>query len=261
MSSIDVKDQIRQSWNRSSSAYDGHAGHGIHSKTEEDLWKNEIKKTLNGETVSILDVGCGTGAISLLCAEMGHHVTGIDLSEKMLERAREKAGMKGLSVDFQIRDAEKTEFPESSFDLVINRHLLWTLPNPRAALLEWQRVLKPEGRLVVIDGIWNDRKFGTTLRQNTSKMLTGIYEGKDRIETTYSDEIWSNLPHGGGVPLHVAETYLKEAHFGDIQSWSLQHIIEYQRTQMPWYKRIAYKWNYFLIQGLKGSTAETNENK
>lgn len=261
MNSMDIKDQIRQSWNRSSSAYDGHAGHGIHSKTEEELWKNEIKKTFHGDALSILDVGCGTGAISLLCADMGHQVTGIDLSEKMLDKAREKMDARGLSVNFMIRDAEKTDFPDNYFDLVINRHLLWTLPNPRIALHEWQRVLKPEGRLVVIDGIWNDRKLGTRIRQNISKTLIGVFEGNDRIETTYSDEIWSNLPHGGGVPLPVAETYLKEADYCDVCSWSLEHVIHHQRSLMPWYKKIGYKWNYFLIRGSKQSTTETNGNK
>ena len=100
----------------------------------------------------ILDVGTGTGAMALVLAEMGHDVSGIDLSDGMLNKAKEKAKQANLPVEFKIGDAEKLSFPDDTFDVVINRHLLWTLPHPEKAIKEWNRVLKPGGQVVILDG-------------------------------------------------------------------------------------------------------------
>jgi SAM-dependent methyltransferase len=54
-------------------------------------------------------------------------------------------------VTFEEADAERLPFAASRFDLVVSRHVLWTLPHPDAAIDEWIRVLRPRGRLVVID--------------------------------------------------------------------------------------------------------------
>jgi ubiquinone/menaquinone biosynthesis C-methylase UbiE len=66
----------------------------------------------------ILDVGCGTGRHALELAKRGYSVTGVDLSENMLNRAREKALDLGVQVDFQVADARNLQF-EDDFDLVI----------------------------------------------------------------------------------------------------------------------------------------------
>jgi ubiquinone/menaquinone biosynthesis C-methylase UbiE len=70
----------------------------------------------------------------------------------MLAEARRKATERGTTVRFEEGDAEQLRFVSGSFDLAISRHLLWTLPNPEAALDEWIRILRPGGRLVVVDG-------------------------------------------------------------------------------------------------------------
>jgi 2-polyprenyl-3-methyl-5-hydroxy-6-metoxy-1,4-benzoquinol methylase len=125
-----IKEAISQKWDCSSDAYDSHHGHGIKSADEREAWKSLLNGVLGGRSLSILDVGCGTGEISLLLAEMGHAVTGLDLSDKMLERARLKAESLGYAVVLQKGDAEDPPFAEGTFDAVINRHVLWTLPNP-----------------------------------------------------------------------------------------------------------------------------------
>ena len=60
--------------------------------------------------LEVLDVGCGTGEIGLLFAELGHHVTGLDLSEKMLAKAREKTSKKMYDSTFKKGDAEDPPF-------------------------------------------------------------------------------------------------------------------------------------------------------
>lgn len=66
----------------------------------------------------ILDIGCGTGRHALELASRGYSITGVDLSESMLERAKEKASEQNLMVDFRQMDARSLEF-ENSFDLAI----------------------------------------------------------------------------------------------------------------------------------------------
>ena len=99
----------------------------------------------------MLDVGAGTGFLSLAAARLGHRVTALDLSGGMLERLREHAGRDGLEVEVVQGAAE--EPPAGPFDAVIERHLLWTLPDPGAALAAWRGVA-PEGRLVLFEGLW-----------------------------------------------------------------------------------------------------------
>jgi ubiquinone/menaquinone biosynthesis C-methylase UbiE len=85
-------------------------------------------------------------------AARGHRVTGIDFAPAMLALAKQKAVQAHADITFEEADAEALPLPPLSFDLVISRHVLWTLPHPEAAIDEWVRMLRPGGRLVVIDG-------------------------------------------------------------------------------------------------------------
>jgi len=64
-------------------------------------------------------------------AEMGHHVTAIDLSANMLEKARKNASKRSLDINFIQGDAEALLLPDAQFDVVSSKFLLWTLPNPQ----------------------------------------------------------------------------------------------------------------------------------
>jgi len=99
--------------------------------------------------MEILDVGCGTGNLSLELARLGVRVTGIDISEPMLAKAREKARREGLAVKFYRADARKLPFNDGIFDAVVSVTALEFVPDLREALEEAYRVLKPGGRLVV----------------------------------------------------------------------------------------------------------------
>ena len=80
-----------------------------------------------------------------MLSELGHDVTGVDFSDEMLGAARRNAKTYGLDVDFKKGDAESLPFENSTFDAVVNRYVLWTVPGPERALKEWTRVLKPGG--------------------------------------------------------------------------------------------------------------------
>lgn len=103
----------------------------------------------------LLDLASGTGEIARLCASLGFEVTGLDWSEQMLERARTKLPF----IPFVQADAERTMLSDASFDVIVTRHLVWTLVDPRAAFAEWFRLLAPNGRLLIVDGDFVHRNW------------------------------------------------------------------------------------------------------
>jgi SAM-dependent methyltransferase len=148
-----VKQQVAAHWGRRAAHFDADFGHSIRTEAERAAWNRVFDLALAGRTgLDALDIGCGTGFLSLELAARGHRVTGIDFASEMLALAKAKAAEAGASVRFEHADAEQLPFAPASFDLVITRHVLWTLPHPEAAIDEWKRVLRPGGRLAVIDG-------------------------------------------------------------------------------------------------------------
>lgn len=105
---------------------------------------------------SILDVGCGTGNFSVKLAEKGAFVTGIDVSEDMLEIAREKSG--DLPITFKHMDLYELDFQDNTFDAVFSMAAFEFVKEPERALSELFRVLKPGGKLLIgtihLDSPW-----------------------------------------------------------------------------------------------------------
>ena len=109
----------------------------------------------------VLDVGCGTGASALpatvAVGPMGH-VTGIDVAENMLKRARGKAKTLGLeNVDFIVADMSATGFPDESFDAVISVFSVFFVADMETQIAELWRMLRPNGRLAVT--VWGRNAF------------------------------------------------------------------------------------------------------
>src|SRR5580658_4717638 len=148
-----VKQQVATHWGKRAAHFDADFGHSIRTPEERSAWDRVFALALAGrEGLEALDIGCGTGFLSLELASRGHRVTGIDFAQAMLTLAKRKAAEAGADIRFEEADAEALPFPPLAFDLVMTRHVLWTLPHPEAAIDEWFRVLRPGGRLAVIDG-------------------------------------------------------------------------------------------------------------
>ena len=148
----DAKQQVAAHWDRRASGFDDDFGHSIRTPAERTAWDRILDLVLGSRPAGeALDVGCGTGFLSFELAARGYRVTGIDFAPSMLEEARRKAIERAATIRFEHGDAEQLTFPPRSFDLVITRHVLWTLPHPEQAIDEWIRVLRPGGRLVVVD--------------------------------------------------------------------------------------------------------------
>jgi ubiquinone/menaquinone biosynthesis C-methylase UbiE len=103
----------------------------------------------------VVDLGCGTGTLSVLLAEAGHDVTGVDYAPKMLRVARGKASAAGVRARFVLGDASTPPLSPGAFDVALARHVLWAMPDPSAALIAWVGLLAPDGRLLLIEGRWH----------------------------------------------------------------------------------------------------------
>jgi ubiquinone/menaquinone biosynthesis C-methylase UbiE len=150
-----VKEVVRRHWSGRAETFDQGITHAPQSAKQLGAWQARMKAWAGDSPIDVLDMGCGTGFLALELAALGHHATGADFSEQMIERARAKAAERSLEVQFDVADAENLPYPDASFDLVIERHVVWTLPDPTGGLIEWHRVLRPGGRLILIEGQWS----------------------------------------------------------------------------------------------------------
>jgi ubiquinone/menaquinone biosynthesis C-methylase UbiE len=245
----DLKDAIRKSWDHSSEKYDSCSGHGIATNEEKAAWKQELGRNLPGSPLKVLDVGCGTAVMGLLFAEMGHQVTGIDLSEGMMAKAREKADAQKLPIELKMGDAEHLPFNDGSFDVVVNRHLLWTLPHPEIALKEWHRVLKNGGVVLIIEGVWKDRSLSIRAKRMVSDGLARLFGHTHGCH--YDEKLRSQLPYDGGVPEETMVSDLKHTGFTGISFRDLMYIREIQKRQQSWYQRFAPARTYYIVTATK----------
>jgi ubiquinone/menaquinone biosynthesis C-methylase UbiE len=147
-----VKQQVAAHWNRRAAYFDEDFGHSIRTPAERAAWDRIFDVILPAAgALEALDIGCGTGFLSLELAARGHRVTGVDFAPSMIAQARKKAAERQAVISYEEADAEQLPFAAASFDIVVSRHLLWTLPHPERAMDEWIRVLRPGGRLIVVD--------------------------------------------------------------------------------------------------------------
>jgi ubiquinone/menaquinone biosynthesis C-methylase UbiE len=129
--------------------FDEDFGHSIRTAAERAAWDRILDLILpTSDALEALDIGCGTGFLSLELALRGHRVTGIDFASSMIAQAPKKAAERQATIRYEEAEAEQLPFAAVSFDIAVSRHLLWTLPRPERAMDEWMR---PGGRLIVVD--------------------------------------------------------------------------------------------------------------
>jgi SAM-dependent methyltransferase len=136
----------------------------------------------------------------------------------MVAEARRKAAALGVPIRLEEADAEQLPFAPGSFDLVISRHVLWTLPHPEAAIDEWIRVLRPGARLVIVDG------------QFDAGALAGSAGGA-RASNEYA-AIGDQLPFLGGRPREEIEALLRAHGLVDVSSDPLLDLVAAQEQRM-----------------------------
>jgi SAM-dependent methyltransferase len=139
-------------WDAEAAGFDDEPDHGLRDPQVRAAWAARVRGWLPERPADVLDLGCGTGSLSLLAAERGHRVTGVDASPAMVERARAK--LAGRDAAVLCGDAAAPPVGEQRFDVVLVRHVLWALPAPDRVLRHWRELLRPGGRFVLVEGVW-----------------------------------------------------------------------------------------------------------
>lgn len=186
-----IKGKVKEYWNERAGSFRVQREAELKSG-QHKIWEQELLSHLTGkDSLKILDVGCGCGFFSLLLAENGYRVTGIDLTENMILEGRQMAAQRGMEVVFLQMDAENLLFADETFDTVVSRNLTWTLPHPARAYEEWLRVLKPGGLLLNYDA--------EHARYHFSRGLEGekAHEMLSRGQMEECMEIYGMLPISG----------------------------------------------------------------
>lgn len=188
---MDLHERVREFWDRDAHTYDDAASHAVSDPVEAAAWRRALVDALPPPPARVLDVGAGTGSLSLLAAELGYEVTAFDLSSGMLEKARRKAEERGLEISCIVGSAMKP--PPGQFDAVMERHLLWTTFDPAGALAAW-RVAAPGGRLAVFEGVWGRRGPWHSGRDRVADLLRRVYGVGHDHHAPYPEEVLAQLP-------------------------------------------------------------------
>jgi phosphatidylethanolamine/phosphatidyl-N-methylethanolamine N-methyltransferase len=120
----------------------------------------------------VLEVGVGTG-ISLPQYAANTRIFGTDISEAMLRKAHQRVKELGLKnvEGLAVMDAEKLEFPDNSFDVVMAQYVVTAVPNPEVALDEFARVLRPGGELIILTRVSADAGMRRFIEQRLQPVV------------------------------------------------------------------------------------------
>ncbi len=114
-----------QSWDAEAPRFDDEVDHGLRDPRARAAWRELLLGVLPPAPAWVADLGCGTGTLSLLLAEQGYTVDGLDFSPRMITRAQAKAGDRAR---FRLGDAADPDLPAGEYDVVLSRHVLWGGP-------------------------------------------------------------------------------------------------------------------------------------
>ncbi|MFN8516713.1 MAG: class I SAM-dependent methyltransferase [Thermomicrobiales bacterium] len=206
--------RIAAYWEGQSGTYDEAPDHRLRGAADRAAWVALLKAVLPPPPAGILDVGTGTGFLAILLGELGHPVVGVDIAEGMLAVARQKAVGVRVPPVFLRGDAADLPLESGESAALVSRHLLWTLPDPLGALRDWYRVLRPGGRLVVIDGLW-------ALGEEPRAANAPAPPPEPTYAAHYTPEVEAQLPLLGARTLDQVSAMIAEAGFVRAQSVSL----------------------------------------
>lgn len=195
---------VRQRYNRAAFTYDltDFPMRLMAGRLRRELWS-----LVRGPAV--LEIGVGTGA-NMPHWPSGVRVTGIDISPKMLAKARHRAAKMGLEADLSEGDAERLRFPDASFDTVTATFVFCSVPDPVQGLREVRRVLNSGGQAVLLEhvrldlpvvGALMDLANPVAVRMAGANINRRTVENVERAGLTI-DEVRSKM--GGLIRLIVA---------------------------------------------------------
>lgn len=222
----------------------GQYADGITQHEDRQAWEDIISDVVGEEPQQVLDVGTGAGFLAGLYAGLGHDVVGCDFSGSMLDQARERATRDRFEATFTTGDAETLPFDDASFDVVTNRAMIWSLPNPGFAVREWYRVLRPGGQIVLFGNHPEDptrsigerairRLYGITLRVRHGGSAMNLDDETQRAW----DDTKNDLPFHHAPPSKI-QALFDAAGFQGTRVLDVADEVDQWRTLGPWRERV-----------------------
>ena len=226
------KDSIRKYWNSRAGDYSKETGHGFNSAEEYGLWSEVVCRNLPSTCgKKALDLGTGPGYMAMLLCKLGYQATGLDMSEAMLELARERSEKLGMELEFKQGDVESPPFEKNSMDLIVCRHIMWTLFDLNKAVETWKRILKDNGVLLIIDGVWTQTNLEGILRTLAGNLIRTFKDRKlpSNWKKRYVRD-QKQLPYINGAPPKTVCDALRQAGFNDIVQDNLEDVLAFERS-------------------------------
>lgn len=174
-----AQDLVTHHWNQRARSYQFNISKDFFTDRVSGRWRGLLEETLGpGRPREVLDAGCGPAVLTRLLLDLGHRVTAVDVSEEMLEIARQKVSQSESyrQATFQRASVSELPFENDSFDAVLSRYVIWTLPDPIGALREWYRIVKPGGLVGIIDGNWYYDYYHNRFKRLWSQLATLHYK-------------------------------------------------------------------------------------
>lgn len=227
-------EEIRRFWDADAPTYDNSSSHRPRDPAVQAAWTAALARVLPSDPSRVLDVGAGTGFLSLIAARLGHDVTAFDLSTQMLEQLRRSASEEGLDMKIVVGNAEE---PPVGFDVIMERHLLWTLRRPDDALRAWRRAAH-DGRLVLVESLWGRADPFEAARSRLRGLLRSARGQAPDHHSSYSDTLRTSLPLGTGTPPATLVEMAERAGWRDPRLDRLRDVEWAERCALPTLERL-----------------------
>jgi len=207
-------------------------------------WETVVRDVIGDESRRVLDVGTGAGFLAGLYAGLGHEVVGCDFSEPMLEQARERAARDDFDARFAAGDAEALPFDDATFDVVTNRVMIWSLPQPGVAVREWFRVLRPGGQVVLFGNHPEDptQSISEQIIRRLYEILLRIRRGGSAMSLDdQTQQVWddakTDLPFHHAPPSKIRALF-EAAGFEETRVLDVAEAFDQWRRLGPWRERV-----------------------
>lgn len=178
---------MRALWDGHAETFDEEPDHGLNDPRTRRAWELLLDGFLGSSQGAVVDLGCGTGSLSLLLAERGHQVLGVDIAPRMVERAQAKTSGAEHRIEFLVGDVQLMPVPTRKFSAVLSRHVLWTVPDPSECVARWSGCLEDDGMFVAVEGVWN----GAGLAPGDAfSILQGHFEKVEYTDLAAQADLW-----------------------------------------------------------------------
>ncbi len=253
---MDAEEITIDYWTRSAKGYKKHIQESFGNEEEEMWLRYLLSHAPEKECLKVLDIGTGPGFFAIILSRAGHDCIGIDATEAMVEAARDNAEQQGVKAEFFLMNADDLDFPDGTFDLIVNRNVTWTLPDMEECYREWRRVLAPNGVVLVIDANYYRNQFDRALELEYLRLMRhDILEGRlhddDRDDFHIRAEYWETRPMAGTDRPKWDANVLKKLRFVDITA--MDKVPELSK---PGFKSTYQLTEYFSVSARKPSPGE-----